>query len=113
MSFRDWYYCQGCEVYGQGSECWCCGSDALHRASLPNLDDRVLLFDRVAAALDRLQSRAVSNDGSGSVGRELPRVDRRCGRTPISPPTAPVRRAAIAVVPGPMKGSSTGAASVG
>lgn len=60
MSVRDWYYCRACEVYGHGDDCWCCGSTTLKRAELPTLDDRRLVSDRMAAALDRARELAAA-----------------------------------------------------
>ena len=60
MSVRDWYYCRDCEVYGHGAACWYCGSATPQRAELPRLDDKRLVSERMAAALDRARELATA-----------------------------------------------------
>jgi hypothetical protein len=77
VSVRDWYYCRDCEVYGHGPECWCCGSTTPQRAELPRLDDKRLVSERMAAALDRARELAAANapgDAASEIGEITPAV---------------------------------------
>jgi hypothetical protein len=74
VSVRDWYYCRDCEVYGHGAECWCCGSTTPQRAELPRLDDKRLVSERMAAALDRARELAAraADEGPAEVTPVVP-----------------------------------------